>query len=240
MTDQTGTTHNPSSTRPRLLDLFCGAGGAARGYQLAGFDVTGVDHRKQPRYAGDRFIQADALEFLASADLARYDACHASPPCHDYSPLVHRHRPDGTGRLLADTREALIATGLPYVIENVEGARRRMRNPVLFCGGAFALGASSYGGEWRPLRRHRLFESNVFLMTPGCGCSSREKLGVYGNGGGYANRGSPDRAGYRGNKAESAAAMGIDWMTVAELSQAIPPAYTQYIGEQLFVTKVAP
>jgi DNA (cytosine-5)-methyltransferase 1 len=218
--------------RPRLLDAFCGAGGAARGYQMAGFRVTGVDINPQPRYAGDRFVQADALEVLAG-DLTGFDAIHASPPCHDHSSLRSVSGTDGTGWLLAATRELLISSDLPYVLENVEGARGQMREPALFCGGAFALGAPSYGGLWRPLKRHRLFESNIFLMTPGCGCSSIEKLGVYGNGGRYANRGNPDRAGYRGNKQESADALGIAWMTIAEMSQAIPPAYTRHIGEQL-------
>src|SRR5215472_2155359 len=111
-------------TRPRLLDLFCGAGGATKGYQRAGFHVTGVDIEPQPRYCGDEFIQADALEVLADLEfLAGFDVIHASPPCQAYSRTQRFHNvrhdhPD----LLPPTRARLIASGLPYVIENVEGA----------------------------------------------------------------------------------------------------------------------
>lgn len=136
--------------RPRVLDLFCGAGGAAMGYHHAGFDVTGVDIAPQPRYPF-AFIQADALEYVGSlswVELMQYDAIHASPPCQSYS--VMSHLPGvGAPMLIADTRAALAATGLPYVIENVEGARREMRDPVMLCGTMFA---------GLPVRRHRRFE----------------------------------------------------------------------------------
>lgn len=131
--------------KPRLLDLFCGAGGAARGYQLAGFHVTGVDNRPQPRYAGDAFILADALEY-ARTHAWGYDAIHASPPCHDHTTLAALAGRDGTGHLLADTRVLLDEAGLPYVIENVPGAP--MRPDVILCGEMFSL---------RTIR-HRWFE----------------------------------------------------------------------------------
>ena len=210
--------------KPRLLDLFAGAGGAARGYQLAGFHVTGVDIKPQPRYVGDEFHQADAMTF----PLDGYDAIHASPPCHDHSALATLSGHDGTGWILSATRIRLVQSGLPYVIENVEGARAAMRAPALFCGGAFDLGAVGRYGRWMPLRRHRLFESNVFLPTPGCGCSSRKKLGVYGHGGGVTGR-----RGYQAMKQEAANGMGIDWMNRDELAQAIPPLYTAFVGEFL-------
>lgn len=212
---------------PRLLDLFGGAGG---GYRRAGFHVTGVDLHPQPRYAGNDFHQADALTY----PLDRYDAIHASPPCQAYS--TGRSRPKNPRThpmLLPVVRARLAASGLPYVIENVTGARPHMINPVMLCGAAFGLGATCADGTYRQLRRHRLFESNVLIMSPGCGCGSREKLGVYGNGGGWANRFSDRRKGYQGNKAERAAAMGIDWMVTAELAEAIPPAYTEHIAAYL-------
>lgn len=221
---------------PRLLDLFGGAGGAGRGYQQAGFHVTGVDIAPQPRYAGDDFHQADALTF----PLHGYDAIHASPPCQAYSAGRARPKvPKPSPMLIAAARARLAAAGVPYVIENVTGARPHMIDPVMLCGAAFHLGAHCDDGAYRQLRRHRLFESNVLIMSPGCGCGSREKLGVYGNGGGWANRFSVRRKGYQGNKRERADAMGIGWMTTAEVAEAIPPAYTAHIGEYLLAAVLA-
>jgi hypothetical protein len=141
--------------RRRLLDLFCGASGAARGYQLAGSHVTGVDLAEQPRYAGDAFIRGDALDYVA-AHGREYDAIHASPPCQAYTALrrlhgEHRDYPD----LVAATRDALRATGRPYVIENVPGAP--LLEPAMLCGSMFGL----------LVRRHRLFESSLLLFSPG-------------------------------------------------------------------------
>lgn len=229
-------------TRPRILDLFCGAGGAAKGYHDAGFDVVGIDIAPQPRYPYE-FFQADAVELMEDLidnrptgtdlpPLDSFDVIHASPPCQAYSrsrtrPRIRREHP----RLIEPVRDLLLVTGMPYVIENVEGAP--LHHPLMLCGGAFGLGARCADGRRRQLRRHRLFESSVAMMSPGCACNGTEKIGVYGNGGGWANRADPDRAGYKGNRAEARAAMGIDWMSVRELSESIPPAYTRFIGEQV-------
>jgi DNA (cytosine-5)-methyltransferase 1 len=215
-----------------ILDLFCGAGGAGVGYSRAGFHVIGVDIEPQPRYPFT-FLRGDALTLLPwLVRQYRPVAIHASPPCQAYS-VTHRCPADPCKhpRLVPAVRALLGASGRPWVMENVIGAP--MESPVLYCGGAFGLGANCGDGVRRQLQRHRLFESNVLLMSPGCGCNAREKVGVYGTGGGWANRQSPARGGYQGNKVERQQAMGVDWMTIAEMSQAIPPAYTQHIGEQL-------
>lgn len=198
--------------KPRLLDLFCGAGGAARGYQQAGFHVTGVDVKTQPRYAGDVFIEADAMTY----PLDGFDAIHASPPCQAHSTLNalwKRDHPD----LVAETRARLQAAGVPWVIENVPGAP--LINPIVLCGSHFGNGA---GG--RQLRRHRLFESNVAMLAPACRHAG-QPVGVYGTGGG----GQMTR-GYKGTTEEYREAMGMPWATKAEIAQAIPPAYTEYVG----------
>ncbi len=149
--------HPEEATKPRLLDLFCKAGGAARGYQRAGFYVVGVDIEPQPRYAGDEFIQADALTF----PLAGFDAVHASPPCQaNVKGLGAVNRALGRSNehvnIIIDVRERLCDALVPFVIENVEGAA--LLNPHRLCGSSFGL----------PIRRHRLFESNVALLTPQC------------------------------------------------------------------------
>jgi DNA (cytosine-5)-methyltransferase 1 len=118
----------------RALDLFSGAGGATCGLQQAGFHVTGVDLKPQPNYCGDLFVQADALDYLKGVDLSRFDFIWASPPCQAYTSLRHapgRHR---NADLIGPTRELLIRSGLPWVIENVEGARDQLRDPVMLCG----------------------------------------------------------------------------------------------------------
>lgn len=210
-------------SRPRLLDLFCGAGGAARGYQQAGFYVVGVDIKNQPRYAGDEFIQADAMTF----PLEGYDAIHASPPCQGFSDLRSMHNAKRHADLLTPTRERLQVAGAPYAIENVEGAP--MSNYVVLCGTMFGLG-------WRDaeLRRHRWFELDCPpLMVPQCQHRRRRVIGVYG-GHGRDRRRTVNTQDY--STAAQREAMGIDWMMGNELSQAIPPAYTKWIGEQLLGT----
>ena len=209
----------------KLLDLFCGAGGAARGYKNAGFHVTGVDYHTQPRYVGDVFVYADA--YLWILDHAhQFDVIHASPPCQRYSPMAAR-----TGRGYPDsierTRGMLQATGKPWIIENVPEAP--LINPMRLCGTHFDLG-TQVGDEFRWLRRHRHFESSLPLEEPynECGCDVVPIGGVYGNGGG----GMQPR-GYKFNSQESREAMEIDWMTRREISQAVPPAYTTFIGFQL-------
>jgi DNA (cytosine-5)-methyltransferase 1 len=210
----------------RLLDLYCGEGGCSEGYRRAGFDVVGVDHIARPRYPFE-FVKADALEVLADrAFIGGFDAVHASPPCKSENPLRHLHdveHPD----LLTPTLEALRDLPQPWVVENVSGTAK-MPGALLMCGAAFGLGATCRDGVWRPLRRHRLFESNVLLMGAGCACSGRQPVGVYGHGGG----GQMTR-GYKATLADAKACMGIDWMTREGISQAIPPAYTEHVGGQL-------
>lgn len=218
----------------KLLDLFCGAGGAARGYQNAGFHVTGVDYHKQPRYAGDEFVYADAFEYVLEHG-SRFDVIHASPPCQKYSTLAGRtghSYPDSIAR----TREILNCVGRPWVIENVPDAP--LVDPIVLCGTQFDLNAvvdpdASEGllsGRWRWLRRHRHFESPLGLTEPegGCDCDRLPIGGVYGSGGG-----GEQTRGYRFKPAHAREAMEIDWMVQRELAQAIPPAYTTFIGFQL-------
>jgi DNA (cytosine-5)-methyltransferase 1 len=207
-------------SRPRLLDLFCKAGGATRGYQDAGFYVVGVDIEPQPNYVGDEFVQADALEYLARPSWWwPFEAVHASPPCQAFSTLRHRTGGDYPD-LIEATRQRLVASGLPYVIENVVGAP--LENPVTLCGSMFGLGANG-----RQLRRHRQFESNVPIMALQCQHHG-QPVGVYGTGGG----GQMTR-GYKGTPEEYREAMGIGWATRAEIAEAIPPAYAEYVGEYL-------
>jgi DNA (cytosine-5)-methyltransferase 1 len=194
-------------TRPRLLDLFCGAGGAAMGYHRAGFDVVGVDNRPQPRYPF-KFVQADAMTF----PLDGYDAIHASPPCQDHMRSPGSYISQGTGWMLATTRYRLQSSGVPWVIENVPGAP--MRVDLKLCGCMFGLPG---------LRRERWFETSPQLFDLRQPCQHIGKaIGVHG-GGGRRN----------GTIAKRRAAMGIDWMARGELNQAIPPAYTEHIGAAL-------
>ena len=216
------------SARPgvRLLDLFCGAGGASMGYHRAGFDVTGVDIKPQPRYPFT-FVQADALAYVREHG-HEFDAIHASPPCQSYLNLGAVNRKRGRAYdypdLIAPTREALLAVGRPYVIENVVGAP--LRASLQLCGTSF----------WLPLRRHRRFESTVFIPSVPCAhkrfteprywTSYRPDgiprlspvVQVYGRGGGHD---------------QWPAAMGIDWMIDGEMAEAIPPAYAEFVGRQL-------
>jgi DNA (cytosine-5)-methyltransferase 1 len=213
-------------TRPRLLDLFCGAGGCSVGYHRAGFDVTGVDINPQPNYPFE-FHQADAMTF----PLDGFDAIHASPPCHAHSALNVVNQIDyGTEWMLAATIARLVKWGGPFVVENVATARRHMPNSLRLCGSEFGLKAqmAGYGEVW--LRRHRLFESNVFLWgAGGCSCAGKWNVGVYGHGAG----GSGQRVRGPGVAKASREVMGIDWMNRDELDEAIPPAYTEFIGAQL-------
>jgi DNA (cytosine-5)-methyltransferase 1 len=206
----------------KLLDLFCGAGGCSVGYHEAGFEVTGVDIAPQPHYPLlGAFIQADALQF----PLNGYDCIHASPPCQAYSKVTKGMRNAGKKYtdLLSAIRERLVKAGCHYVIENVPGAP--LRNPVQLCGSIFGLGT----GELE-LLRHRWFECSFALMVSGCQHTAKQSIGVYGNGTPSWHR---KKLGRNVSVNEMRAAMGINWMVRRELSQAIPPAYTKYIGEQL-------
>jgi DNA (cytosine-5)-methyltransferase 1 len=217
----------------RLLDLFCGAGGAAMGYERAGFEVTGIDINPQPRYPFP-FVQADVFE-LEGEDLSFWDAIHASPPCPRYSVLRHANVTKGSDHpdFVGATRNLLNSTGLPWVMENVPGAP--MIPTVVLCGSMFGLGS----GE-RQLRRHRLFESNGSLVQPKCRHQG-EAIGVYGGGpvgrytfeNGIRKGLKGRRGGYQGRMDERREAMGIDWMNSTELNNAIPPAYTEWIGRRL-------
>lgn len=217
-------------SRPLLLDLFCGDGGAGEGYRRAGFDVIGVDLEEHGYPCGE-FWQDNAVRVLAELYLdgqvhgRRPDVVHASPPCQAYSDLHHlsdTEHPD----LVGIVRRLLDLWGGPYVIENVEGAP--LVGPLRLCGSEFDLWADCSDGRRRQLRRHRLFESSVFLLGAG-GCHhSGQPVGVYGTGGG----GMMTR-GYKGNLPESRQAMGTPWMSRDDVSQAIPPRYTEHIGGQL-------
>ncbi|MCF2526631.1 DNA methylase [Yinghuangia soli] len=212
--------HRPIN-RPRVLDLFCCAGGATRGYQLAGFHVTGVDVAPQPNYIGDAFVQADAIEY-AAAHAHLFDFVHASPPCQDACTLTK-----GTNkgrvypRLIAPTRDVLTASGVPFVIENVAGAE--LRRDLRLCGEMFGLAVI----------RHRFFEVHGFPVPQPAHRPHRGRVAgmrhgewfegpyfaVYGDGGG------------KGTVRQWQTAMGIGWTDVRrELAEAIPPAYTHHIG----------
>ena len=209
-------------SKPRLLDLFCKAGGGSVGYHTAGFEVVGVDIKKQKRYPYE-FIQADALDIFKDKDFMNsFDAIAASPPCQTHSITQHLRNAQGKSTdkvdLIPQTREALIATGKPYIIENVPGAP--LINPVQVCGSAFGL----------KVRRHRRFESNVKLV--GTICKHKEQgrpVGVYGS-----MKDEIPKGGKTATSIEEAkTAMGIDWMLWGELVEAIPPLYTMFLGQQL-------
>lgn len=200
--------------RPRLLDLFCGAGGAAMGYHRAGFDVVGVDIEPQPHYPFE-FHQGDALDYVWQ-HWTEFDAIHASPPCQAYSVTRTMHEAIHP-ELVSPVRDMLRSTRLPYVIENVVGAP--LLEPIRLCGSSFGLRV------WR----HRLFEmSDPPAIAPVCSHYHHPlPLDITGTGGPGGRHRKP-----RG-LATAREAMGIDWMTRVELSEAIPPAYTEWIGAQL-------
>jgi DNA (cytosine-5)-methyltransferase 1 len=237
---------------PKLLDLFRGEGGAAEGYERAGWDVTGVDNKPLGHRGPGRFIQGDALAYLA-VHWHEYDAYHASPPCQGYTiatagnPAARaKHR-----RLIAATRELLILTGRPWVIENVEQARRQMVDPIMLCGRMFGLGALDEDGEPLTLDRHRLFESNITLTAPEHPKHNGEQVaGVYGgsrrakrrDGETLAEVAPRDRYAARVERGGGyvprsvrvqQALLGIDWMTVKGMQESIPPVYAEYVGRQL-------
>lgn len=210
----------------KALDLFCGAGGASMGLRRAGFDVTGIDIAPQKNYPF-RFIQGDAL----AADLSGYDFVWASPPCQAHSSLKSMHNAKKHLDLIPATRAKLKAWDGPSVIENVCGAP--LWNPVKLCGTMFGLGTGD-----AELRRHRLFECSFwFLSGIYCNHSRPRVIGVYG-GHGRDRRRKVNTQDYSTEQRREA--MGIDWMTGAELSQAIPPAYSEYLARQFMDTKNPP
>ena len=208
----------------RALDLFCCAGGAGMGLHRAGFVVTGVDSAPQPRYPFD-FVQGDAL----THPLEGYDFIWASPPCQGYTALRHAPGTKGAPLLIDAVRARLEASGVPWCIENVEEARWALKDPVCLCGSMFGLGAQGC-----QLRRHRLFECNFPLAQPECRHDDRPVIGIYG---GHARRRAASAGGrgtrdawVGGHRAAASEALGIDWATLAEMSEAIPPAYAEHTG----------
>ncbi len=215
----------------KLLDLFCGAGGCSAGYTRAGFEVVGVDINPQPRYPFE-FVQADAFEFLAD-HWREFDVISASPRCQPYSPTAALcSRKFDYMDEIVKVRKALDWTGKPYVIENVPGAP--LINPLMLCGSMFGL----------RVRRHRHFECEPVIWWPPASCNHWGVASACGRG---KPKGNP--AGYVAGTlenfdfitvagadyiaADGRRAMGIDWMTKKELSQAIPPTYTEFIGERI-------
>lgn len=205
-----------------ILDLYCGAGGAAMGYAQAGFVVTGVDIVKH-RYPF-RFIHADALEVLDNLDVERYHAIHASPPCQRFT---RNARQRGTAEshpdLIAPTRDRLRTLGLPYVIENVELAP--LVDPLMLCGVMFNLGVFRHRGfelSWRqdlqldhPPHPGHVGDGRYYTVAGHTGWNSTRDGRIGGTVGHWRW------------------AMGIGWMSSYELAEAVPPAYTRYIGEHL-------
>lgn len=199
----------------KLLDLFCGAGGCAMGYHRAGFEVTGVDIQPQKRYPF-AFVPADALAYLQEHGQA-YDVIHASPPCQRYSRETPERYKCEHSDLLEQMSVVLQATGKPFVIENVEDARRHLKNPLMLCGSMFGL----------PIWRHRYFEIWPELppWLPPCNHGNVPVL----------ISGTQKRKGLRKEYSVQARrdAIGCPWMMDKELDQAIPPAYMEWIGRQL-------
>ena len=194
------------------------------GYQQAGFEVTGIDIKKQKRYPFE-FIQADALEVMKDLDYLRsFDVITASPPCQTHSITQHLRNAQGKSTdkidLIPQTREALVLSGKPYVIENVKGAP--LIDPIQLCGSSFGL----------KVRRHRIFESNLELVGSVCDHKAQGRpVGVYGS-----MRDEIPKGGKTATSIEEAReAMGINWMLWGDLVEAIPPVYTEFIGKQLMV-----
>lgn len=258
-------------SKPRALDLFCCAGGATKGLQRAGFHVTGVDIKPQPRYCGDEFHQADALEF----PLDGYDFIWASPPCQAFTKLRFMPNAKEHPNLIPETRAALIASGASWCIENVEDAPLGDSGYlIVLCGTMFGLGTADGRAE---LRRHRLFETSFSIpLRPACQHGSvplgvygghvrdrcrkvmtvcghtpvdntgRSAIGVVGNGSPKGSKlraitvtGSTPQTNTLRNRVretftieQAREAMGIEWMPMSTLSQAIPPAYAEFIGRQ--------
>lgn len=215
----------------KLLDLFCGAGGCTKGYQEAGFYVVGVDINPQKNYIGEEFIQADVMTWLEEAITSRYtdqfDVIHASPPCQRYSTLGSMHNVDPSSHpdYIGGLRGLLGRVGSPYIIENVPGSP--LVDPIRLCGSMFGI----------RVRKHRLFECKPSIPELSCMHGWQDDNPIYDiyEKGKWRKSGVAYVFGHGGGKASEhwAKAMGINWMTRNELAQAIPPAYTKYIGERM-------
>ncbi len=203
----------------RALDLFCGAGGATKGLQRAGFHVTGIDIKRQPRYCGDAFIHGDALLMDPRKIGRAYDFAWASPQCQHHSRMssCRDGLRDKYPSQIADTRRLLEATGLPWVIENVDGAP--LISPIALCGGMFGL--ETY--------RHRLFESSFGLPQP----AHPKHLTPTSKAGHWTPGTFVSVAGHCSPMDMCRRAMGIDWMNREELAESIPPTYSEFIGRQI-------
>lgn len=218
---------------PVLLDLFCCAGGAGKGYADAGFQVIGVDIDPQLNYPFT-FFQGDAIEFARQYGHL-FDALHASPPCQKFSKtrtLHNNEHPD----LIEPTREVFLDLGGVWVIENVVGAP--LVDPIKLSGQHFGMVALDVDGVPLKLVRHRLFESSVTITPPDEFYQNKgiQTASVYGAGGGWTpeHRDNPERrGGYIPHISVIKNLLGIDWMTKHELSQSIPPVFTEHIGRQL-------
>ena len=206
----------------KLLDLFCGVGGASVGYAQAGFEVHGVDLKHGKRYPFT-YLRADVLDVLQDEEfINQFDVIHASPPCQTHSITQHLRNAQGKSTskvdLIPQTRAALIASGKPYIIENVPGSP--LIDPIQLCGSSFGL----------KVRRHRLFESNMPLK--GSICNHKEQgrpIGVYGS----LNDQIPNGGKTAETIDQARQAMGMDWAIWTELVEAIPPAFTKYLGDQI-------
>ena len=206
----------------KLLDLFCGVGGASVGYARAGFEVHGVDLKHGKRYPYT-YTRADVLDVLQDDNfIQQFDVIHASPPCQTHSITQHLRNAQGktTSKidLIPETRAALIASDKPYIIENVPGSP--LINPIQLCGSSFGL----------KVRRHRLFESNMPLEGSVCNHKLQGRpIGVYGS----LNDEIPKGGKTAATIDEARDAMGMPWAIWTELVEAIPPAFTEYLGGQI-------
>lgn len=225
-------------SRPRLLDAFCGEGGCWKGYTDAGFDVVGVDTSKArlARYPGKSYL-GDAIELILERG-HEFDAIHASPTCTGYSrgTAAIPDRFARYDRLIAATREAILTTGKPYVIENVEDAGPELIGPLMLCGSEFGLVATDDDGTPLRMERHRLFESNVFLVGAG-GCHHDSHVQVAGSYGG-ARRDKWEakhvrKGGYVPSADVQRALVGVPWMSEKGCQLSIPPVYAEFVGRQL-------
>lgn len=200
----------------KLLDLFCGAGGCAMGYWRAGYhDITGIDIKPQKNYPF-YFIQDDVFEWCAHNDLSQYDLIHASPPCQRFSIMTPPEHKDRHPDYIDHTRQLL--KGKRYVIENVKGAP--MKNAVMLCGTMFGLN----------IERHRYFECNPEIVFPPVSCNHKPRPVLIT--GTSKRKENGVRVG-ENTVQECRDASGIFWMTRSELDEAIPPAYTEWIGKEI-------
>jgi DNA (cytosine-5)-methyltransferase 1 len=199
--------------RPRALDLFCGAGGASMGLHRAGFDVVGVDINPQPRYPF-AFVQGDAL--APSFDLDGFELIWASPPCQAFSAYRRRRNHVAACENLIPAARQMLALAARTVIENVPGSP--LRSPIELCGSMFGLN----------VRRHRWFETSWPILTPPCDHASQQ--GDYPAATNRLSRKTVEVGAWRIPLETQQQAMAIDWMRLTELSQAIPPAYSEFIG----------